>query len=397
MSEEQATVQATVTAPEEVVAPVAASSVGVDSAAKKDETVPAAATVSVTAADVVPNDSVTTEAQQEAPKSVDSEMAAAPTEQVVPEQPSAVDENSIVITLAGRAFKGRNELAARIKQLQAASGEGTMFGPEDAFFLYDLARYHPQFKEKMSGPIVGFKYDVHENFPGSKCFFIVRADGSEEGISLTKCIEAAFSTPPSQPSEQSGQSGQKRSREDQSSTIEENPAKKPRREFQPGLVLDVQGIPATMKYEDLKQLLYKYGKVRFVGLEKDKEESLDEADDDENSDGVEGKEGAAAAEVAEGQSGDAEGKTSKQAVMSAHVRFDDAEGPKKALADLKEIEGTQVTVRILDGEDEIAFWEKTYSAFDGKGKAKGKGGKGKGKKGKGGKGKGGKGGKGNRY
>merc|ERR1712078_724503 len=72
--------------------------------------------------------------------------------------------------------------------------------------------------------------------------------------------------------------------------------------------------------------------------------------------------------------------------VTARCRFADAEGAKKALECLKDVEGVLVSTVLLTGTDEDEFWDeinaKLKAKFDNPDKNRGKG-KGKGKKGKG--------------
>lgn len=127
----------------------------------------------------------------------------------------------------------------------------------------------------MTAPVVGFKYGPHENFKMSRCFFIVFADGREEGFSIKKCMEAAA------PHDKNTQrKAQKRVREDnevkdnkeiKDEKREEEPAeKKPRREIIPGCVVIIEGLPKELKYGDLYRKLEEYGRPRFVEFIRDK-------------------------------------------------------------------------------------------------------------------------------
>ncbi|CAE8737345.1 unnamed protein product, partial [Polarella glacialis] len=185
--------------------------------------------------------------------------------------PGAKEEEPPAVTVAGRSFKDRDALVSHIRSLQASTADGSMLGPEDAFFVFHLATFHPNFGEKMTSPVVGFKYGSHEQFAGSKCFFVVRADGTEEGISIMKCVEAAM---PKKGDQEQGR-GVKRGREEEEvkqadgrverKADEDEPAAfKPRREIQTGCVLIVEGVPSDHSYEDLRDVLSEFGYVRFV-------------------------------------------------------------------------------------------------------------------------------------
>jgi len=180
---------------------------------------------------------------------------------------TAAEDDLPIITLAGHAFKDRDGLVSHIRQLQTSVTDGAMLGPEDAFFIFHLATRHPHFIEKMTAPVVGFKYGPHEAFQGSKCFFVVRADGSEEGISIMKCVEAVL---PKRPLKGDGR-GVKRERDDASQAIEDSaPAAKKvfeqRREITHGCVVIISGVPGDIPYEGLREFLQEYGDIRFVEI-----------------------------------------------------------------------------------------------------------------------------------
>ncbi|CAE7505527.1 UTR2 [Symbiodinium pilosum] len=297
-------------------------------------------------------------------------------------------EEAPVIAIAGRPFKDREELVGHIRSIQAATPDGSLLGPEDAFFVFHLATFHPNFVEKMTAPVVGFKYGPHEAFVGNKCFSVVRADGSEEGISVMKCVESAL------PKKGQGR-GTKRDREDGDRDElakdsahaggEEPPAAKPRREMQAGCVLIIEGLPGSCCYEEVKEALKAFGDVRFVEFLRDgpsasKAEAKEEATE-MSGDEVEGGEEHLCVEA------DAEAETCDTEMTSARARFADAEAATAAAEGFKELDGNVLSCRVLDGEEEKQFWERLWQKAESR-QAKGKGKwskdrKGKGKKGKG--------------
>mmetsp|Transcript_85322 Transcript_85322/g.198364 ORF Transcript_85322/g.198364 Transcript_85322/m.198364 type:complete len:601 (-) Transcript_85322:363-2165(-) len=419
------------------------------------------------------------------------------------------EEGRPMIMVAGRSFKDRDQLVSHIRALQSSITDGAMLGPEDAFFIFHLITYHPNFVEKMTAPVAGFKYGPHESFAGSKCFFVVRVDGSEEGISIMKCVDSlAPKRGRNEPRNDGEARGTKRAREEDPAEDGAGPVPpaKFKREIQSGCVLVIDGVPADFGYEELRELLNEYGSVRFLELLRPKEANETAPDADvaadeggkekapeaaENTTEVRGpapaetsaadgrqdgpakaaSEAEASASCASGgsleqqvsgadrrgpaQSGEAatsagtssasgtreraegdpelkvkaEGKAdaadhegedvemakqeakeareaeevneakeakeqpgrSSSAPATARARFSEAEGATRAAAELRELDGTPVTLRILRGEEEREFWERLWQKADAA--KQGKGGKGKGKDGKGkgkGKGKGGK-------
>jgi len=424
------------------------------------------------------------------------------------------------IMLAGHRFVDRSDLLDYIRKLQSSIPDNKMVGPEDAFFLFHLITHHPNFQEKMISPVVGFKYGEHELFPGSKCFFVVRADGTQEGISVMKALDviAPKGRGAKRPREEEPASSAP-SRGDEEGAIAEPPAKR-LREITVGCILEIDGVPSNLVYEDLREELMCYSHFKFLELLNPRKEkgakpakadikalvdgetamkvdstsapaeapakaegvavNGDTAAKVENSEkpaevpvkvesaAADGEtamkvdstdkpaevpakaEGAAeevkteikaevtteaksepkeevkeemkeevkeevkeapvaaapvAAPVAaaanadeeEGDEDEDESEEEEEVVMlKARARFASAESASKAAAELKELKGKPVSVRILEGEEERNFWERLWEKADqkqkqqdGKGKkGKGKDGKGKGKKGKGKKGKG---------
>eukprot|EP00405_Crypthecodinium_cohnii_P030658 CAMPEP_0206511708 /NCGR_PEP_ID=MMETSP0324_2-20121206/60436_1 /ASSEMBLY_ACC=CAM_ASM_000836 /TAXON_ID=2866 /ORGANISM="Crypthecodinium cohnii, Strain Seligo" /LENGTH=493 /DNA_ID=CAMNT_0054003509 /DNA_START=67 /DNA_END=1548 /DNA_ORIENTATION=+ len=353
--------------------------------------------------------------------------------------------------VAGRYFADREAIDSHVKHIQANCKDGQLLGPEDSFFLFHLTTFHPHFLEKVSAPVVGFKYGPHEDFKGTRCFFIVKADGTEEGISAKKCVEVIFPG-----------KGQKRQREEDSSVPaaaaaaaveqEEPPAQKPRREIQEGCIVIIEGLPDDIDYTDLKDLLADYGNPRFVefiraprpaqavqekvaasepapateeeegseavakkegeGEQKEQKEQEQQQQqqqqqqegesattaEDGSSEAAKAEDSATATEeklaggaddaAAAGEA--AEMEEEEENLKRARARFANADDAQKCVDELKEVDGCAVTVRLLTGDEEKEFWDRLWAAADAKGgKGKGKKGKGKGKdKGKKGKGKG---------
>jgi hypothetical protein len=59
-------------------------------------------------------------------------------------------------------------------------------------FLRDLLRHHPRGEAKLAGsPVTHF--EKHPAKKGSKCFYIVREDGSLEDFGTKKCAKVCFS------------------------------------------------------------------------------------------------------------------------------------------------------------------------------------------------------------
>jgi hypothetical protein len=95
------------------------------------------------------------------------------------------------INLAGFTFADRDELWKHCHTLIEGFTEGAALTGSDAFFAFALLSAHPGANEKYGNGLTGIKYGVNEEYPDTKCFIAVRADGSETGFSYRKCIVRA--------------------------------------------------------------------------------------------------------------------------------------------------------------------------------------------------------------
>lgn len=186
--------------------------------------------------------------------------------------------------------------------------------------------------------------------------------------------------------------GQKRNRE--APKAEEQPP----RAFEPqvmvrGCIVDIAGIPKGVRYQAVKDQLGSFGRVRFMEfLKKNQVEGPPQKRQKQEANDAEG--------VADEEDDfNEEEEEEEEETLTARARFFEPEDAKAAAESLKEVSDTPVTVSLLSGADEEAFWEnvnrKLKEAFENpkgkggkKGKGKGKESKGKGKS-RGAKGKGG--------
>eukprot|EP00403_Amphidinium_massartii_P018855 CAMPEP_0178427846 /NCGR_PEP_ID=MMETSP0689_2-20121128/29959_1 /TAXON_ID=160604 /ORGANISM="Amphidinium massartii, Strain CS-259" /LENGTH=482 /DNA_ID=CAMNT_0020049573 /DNA_START=41 /DNA_END=1489 /DNA_ORIENTATION=+ len=349
--------------------------------------------------------------------------------------PEASNGFAPAVTLAGREFATRDSFFSHIKKMQSNATDGAQLGQEDSFLLFHVATYHPNFQQKMVAPVTGFKYATHPEHTANKCFWITFADGSEDALSISKCTEAMFL-----------KRGEKRAREESrpaAQADEEEPAaQRQKREIVKGCVLEILGIPPDWDYQSLREKMQDFEGFKFLELftpnegakeekteksadaapmeeadkppaeEAAKDESMEEKKEEEKKDEEmkeeekkeeespkkeeevkaetteEGK-AASPVEAKEASKEEAEGageedEEDEGPPQQARARFFDADSCSKAAKELTDLDGTPVKVKILEGEEEQAFWERLWKKMDkGKGKdgkdGKGKGGKGKGK------------------
>lgn len=91
------------------------------------------------------------------------------------------------LKFGGKLFPSSAKVKTYIKSLLSATKEGSPVDPQYHNFLLDVLKQHPEFEGK-SRDLKHFAVGRHPQHPESKCFFIVRNDGSMEDFSVAKCM-----------------------------------------------------------------------------------------------------------------------------------------------------------------------------------------------------------------
>ena len=95
------------------------------------------------------------------------------------------------VCVAGLVFEDREALWRHVVEVQQKVDEGVAAGV-DAFFLFALLSCHPAANEKMAPGVAAIGYDVNEEFPDTKSFYVLRVDGSRAGFSARKCVDELY-------------------------------------------------------------------------------------------------------------------------------------------------------------------------------------------------------------
>ncbi|EOD26743.1 hypothetical protein EMIHUDRAFT_236544 [Emiliania huxleyi CCMP1516] len=80
------------------------------------------------------------------------------------------------VTLGGKEFVGRAAVVAHARPLLQKEGE---LAEEECSFIKDLLSHHAKAAEKIGAGIASIKAGCNPKFPDTRCFVLVRADGSE--------------------------------------------------------------------------------------------------------------------------------------------------------------------------------------------------------------------------
>jgi La domain/Protein of unknown function (DUF3223) len=97
------------------------------------------------------------------------------------------DNNSKKINMGGKMFSSLSQLKNFVNTLLNGVGEGNI-DPHYHNLLLAIFRLHPEYETKSQG-LKTFAIGKHPDFPESRCFFVVKEDGTKEDFSIAKCLQ----------------------------------------------------------------------------------------------------------------------------------------------------------------------------------------------------------------
>lgn len=92
------------------------------------------------------------------------------------------------IYLGNRKFKSISDLKSIFSKLIKGVKQGEKIPQPEEQFLKDLMKYHEKGEDKLKD-FDHFTVDLHPKYSDTKCFFVVKTDGSKEDFSYVKCIK----------------------------------------------------------------------------------------------------------------------------------------------------------------------------------------------------------------
>jgi len=101
-----------------------------------------------------------------------------------------VDPNELKkeVKLGDETFDDLSKVKTRMRRILSTSKDGEKISSPDHEFIYDLLKNHRNFDTK-SKDLSYFTTGKHDEHDYSRCFFIVKTDGTKEDFSVHKCIE----------------------------------------------------------------------------------------------------------------------------------------------------------------------------------------------------------------
>lgn len=90
--------------------------------------------------------------------------------------------------IAGVYYLDINKVKSKSRAILNLKKDGEKLEGNDEEFLKELIAFHDKKDQKMKD-FDHFEVNVHPSYDKTRCFFVVRKDGSKEDFSVTKCIQ----------------------------------------------------------------------------------------------------------------------------------------------------------------------------------------------------------------
>uniref|UniRef100_A0A7S3CI09 Uncharacterized protein n=1 Tax=Strombidium rassoulzadegani TaxID=1082188 RepID=A0A7S3CI09_9SPIT len=100
-------------------------------------------------------------------------------------------------TIAGVYYMDINKVKSKSRAIMNIVKDGEKIEEEDQAFITEILKFHDKAEHKMKD-LYHFEVGFHPEFNKTRCFFVVKKDGSKEDFSISKCInnlEAQSATP----------------------------------------------------------------------------------------------------------------------------------------------------------------------------------------------------------
>jgi hypothetical protein len=96
-------------------------------------------------------------------------------------------KQKISYTIAGIHYMDINKVKSKSRAILNIKRDGETLDAPDEEFMKEILRHHSKFEAKMVD-FASFEVGPHPEFVKTRCFFVVRKDGTKEDFSVSKCI-----------------------------------------------------------------------------------------------------------------------------------------------------------------------------------------------------------------
>ena len=90
--------------------------------------------------------------------------------------------------IAGVYYLDINKVKSKSRAILNLKKDGERLADNDEAFVKEIISFHERSEEKL-GDFSHFEVGTHPQFDKTRCFFVVRKDGTKEDFSITKCIQ----------------------------------------------------------------------------------------------------------------------------------------------------------------------------------------------------------------
>ncbi len=94
----------------------------------------------------------------------------------------------ISVTLGDFTYDDINKIKSKARVILNLKKNGDILDESEKKFVVDLLKFHSKAEEKLRD-LKDICVDNHPTFANTRCFIIVRNDGSREDVSISKCID----------------------------------------------------------------------------------------------------------------------------------------------------------------------------------------------------------------
>lgn len=101
-------------------------------------------------------------------------------------QKTAEDERSY--SIAGTTYANINKVKSKAKTIMNIKDDGQKLEGYEEQFMKKIIKNHDKHDQKMKD-FDHFVVDEHPDYKNTRCFFVVRKDGTKEDFSMSKCIK----------------------------------------------------------------------------------------------------------------------------------------------------------------------------------------------------------------
>lgn len=96
-------------------------------------------------------------------------------------------KQKVSFTIAGIHYMDINKVKSKSRAILNIRRDGEKLDEADEAFMKEIIRHHHTYDSKFKD-FDKFEVGIHPDFNKTRCFFVVKKDGTKEDFSVSKCI-----------------------------------------------------------------------------------------------------------------------------------------------------------------------------------------------------------------